>query len=161
MGDAIENGTITYKVGDLLKSDEPVIAHGCNCQGVMGAGIARQVHDQYYTAFDHYSVACAKGEFHIGTAQRVALPDGRTIYNLGTQFRPGPDATPWGIFLAFSNMGEDMASNGFSTVGVPRIGAGIGGLDWQSDVSPAILEAVARCTRPFDVTVYDLPTATT
>ena len=35
---------IEYVTGDLLASDEPIIAHGCNTMAVMGSGIARLIH---------------------------------------------------------------------------------------------------------------------
>lgn len=156
------SGTITYKVGDLIESDEYVIAHGCNMHGVMGAGIAKQVREKFYDVFCAYKHACDVGNFPLGTAQAVysspAGYAGRWTYNLATQRAPGPDATTWGIFLAFSNMGEDMIGRNFYEVAIPRIGAGIGGLNWDDDVVPAIQDAQDRCSRTFNVIVYDLPT---
>lgn len=152
--------TITYKTGDLLASDEPVIAHGCNTCGVMGAGIAAQVRAQHRLAYEQYRDACLNGAFPLGAAQPVYVPydnASRIVYNLGTQRLPGPDATPWGIFLAFANLGEDLALRDRYSVAIPRIGAGIGSLDWDTEVLPAIEEAQARCSRTFNVVVYDLP----
>ena len=34
---------IKERKGNLLQADAPMIAHQVNCQGVMGAGIARQI----------------------------------------------------------------------------------------------------------------------
>ena len=36
--------------GNLLQADTPMIAHQVNCQGVMGAGIARQIRKDFLTA---------------------------------------------------------------------------------------------------------------
>ena len=32
-----------YKIEDITKATEQVIAHGCNCQGRMGAGVAKAI----------------------------------------------------------------------------------------------------------------------
>ncbi len=157
-------GTFEYKTGDLLKAEENVIAHGCNICGVMGAGVAKQIRTHRYEAYRQYREACTYARFPLGTAQAVATyPSHRDtrqiVFNLATQKNPGPDATPWGVFLAFSNMGEAMADHDLSTVAIPRIGAGIGGLHWETQVVPAIQEAQIRCSQTFNVVVYDLPSS--
>jgi O-acetyl-ADP-ribose deacetylase (regulator of RNase III) len=58
----------TYKDGDLLKSGEPVIAHGCNTHGVMGAGIAKQVAFMYPDAYQQYRKACHNRSFRVGSS---------------------------------------------------------------------------------------------
>lgn len=155
--------TITYKTGDLMEADESTIAHGCNTVGLMGAGVAKLVRDKYPDAYQQYRVACNNHAFLVGTAQPVLdRTDGnsRLVYNLGTQRDPGPDATPWGIFLSFANMAESAWRMGITDIAIPRIGAGIGGLDWDKDVSPAIEEALDRSTHPsLSIVVYDLPGA--
>lgn len=146
-----------------MEADEVAIAHGCNTQGLMGAGVARLVRNKYPAAYEQYRRACDDGSFKVGTAQGVwADPsDGagdRLVYNLGTQRLPGPDATAWGIFLSFANMAEDARVRGIDVVAIPRIGAGIGGLEWF-DVEDAICEALDRSPRAPSIVVYDLPGA--
>lgn len=45
---------ITYRNGDLLKSNCNIICHQVNCQGVMGAGIAKQIRLTYPSVFKAY-----------------------------------------------------------------------------------------------------------
>lgn len=124
---------ITHVVGDLLASDEKVIAHGCNTQGVMGAGIALAVASRYPEVERTYRAACKFRDFQVGTAQEVVLPDeGVTVFNLGTQEFPGRNATYWAVTLSFGNMFERCRVTGVKRVGIPRIGCGIGGLDWSA-----------------------------
>jgi O-acetyl-ADP-ribose deacetylase (regulator of RNase III) len=143
--------TITYHTGDLMKAEEVAIAHGCNTVGRMGAGVARLVRDKFPAAYHQYQAACASMTFHVGTAQAVWIPPGRIVYNLGTQRHPGADATVWGVFLAFANMAEDAYNRGISTIAIPRIGCGIGGLTW-AEVEPAIAEAIDRSSHT-DLTI--------
>jgi O-acetyl-ADP-ribose deacetylase (regulator of RNase III) len=148
----------TYKDGDLLKSGEPVIAHGCNTHGVMGAGIAKQVAFMYPDAYQQYRKACHNRSFRVGSSQYIWVRNHgneRILFNLGTQEHPGADATAWGIFLSFANLAESCYRLNIPVVAIPRIGAGIGGLGWQTDVVPAIEEAMDRATRPVNITVYD------
>jgi O-acetyl-ADP-ribose deacetylase (regulator of RNase III) len=152
---------ISYKTGDLMDAEESAIAHGCNTQGLMGAGVARLVRDQHPDVYDIYRAACRSGDFIVGTslgvwAEPINGPD-RLVYNLGTQRHPGADATAWGIFLSFANMAEDAHFRGVNAIAIPRIGAGIGGMKWP-DVFEAIEEALDRSTHPgLNIVVYDLP----
>lgn len=154
--------TITFKVGDLLAADEIAIAHGCNTQGMMGAGVARLIRDMHPDVYAEYKTACASYQFKIGTAQAVwadpALSGGvdRIVYNLGTQRLPGANATLWGVFLSFANMAEDARVRGIEAIGIPRIGCGIGGLRWTA-VEPVIVAAISQSTHPdLNIVVYDL-----
>jgi len=45
---------IKYKIGDLLQSDCNIICHQTNCQGVMGAGIAKQIRDTYPRVYERF-----------------------------------------------------------------------------------------------------------
>jgi len=126
---------VTHVVGDLLKSDERFIAHGCNTRGAMGAGIAGVIARAYPEVERVYAEHCRTRDFIVGTCQAVIVDERgfrRTVFNLGTQRYPGKDATYWAVMLSFGNLFEHCVSHGISRVGIPRIGCGIGGLDWNS-----------------------------
>lgn len=121
---------ITYITGDLLKSGEPHIAHGCNTAGVMGAGVARVIAESYPVVRHQYQNRCVKHLFPLGSAMPVMV-EGCTVWNLATQVEPGPNASLWGIMLSFGNMFEQMVEWRIDKVAIPRIGCGIGGLRWD------------------------------
>lgn len=157
MGNVGYKPTLTYVQGDLIKSDERVIAHGCNCQGLMGAGIAKQVRQAHPIAYEKYMAAIRAGVFVKGYAQKVIDTDGdRIIYNLATQVNPGADGSPWAILLAFCNMFESINACGISRVAIPKIGAGIARLDWEEEVLPAIERAYVLCGGGPEIVVYSL-----
>lgn len=148
---------IQYVTGDLLASEEVVIAHGCNTQGVMGAGIAKAISSRYYrTVFIPYYDACLTETFVPGTAQRCTTVEGRTVFNLGTQVHPGRNARAWYVLLAMGNMFSQCAVAGIRTVAIPRIGCGIGGLQWR-DVEKVILTCLEQQPSAPSVAVYTLP----
>lgn len=69
-----------------------VIAHSCNCQNVMGAGIAKQIKDRYPKAFEadterwgnEYNDG-GNWRCQIGDYSKAVIEDQGTIYNLYTQ----------------------------------------------------------------------------
>ena len=75
-----------------------VIAHSCNCQNVMGAGIAKQIKDRYPQAFeadrerwdneynDGGNWRCQIGDYSKAEIKSMFLPNNKgRIYNLYTQ----------------------------------------------------------------------------
>lgn len=143
---------IIEKTGDLFDGDEEAIAHGCNCVGMMGAGIAAEFRRRWPDMYDHYSRLCAAELFQPGGV--LAWPtDEVVIYNLATQALPGPDATLDAIATSVAQMCFDAQEAGISTIGIPRIGAGIGGLIWD-DVLSTITSV---CPDDVTIVVYTLP----
>lgn len=150
---------ITHVVGDLLTSQEPDIAHGCNTQGLMGAGIAGVIAKQYPHVLEHYFAKCKRGEFHLGSALPIIVQENhayRTVWNLGTQVKPGREATIWGVMLSFGNMLEQMKAWNVNRVAIPRIGTGIGGLKWEA-VEQTIAGVLKFVGAPIEIVVYTLP----
>jgi O-acetyl-ADP-ribose deacetylase (regulator of RNase III) len=116
--------------GDLFV--EPALsayAHGCNCAGSMGAGIAIEFKKRWPRMFDEYRARCKDGRFRLGDVF-VWSEAGRTIYNLGTQEHWKKKAQLAALSKALEKTVELAAAAGIGRVGLPRIGAGLGGLDW-------------------------------
>ena len=127
--------------GDLFDSRNKVIGQGCNCVGLMGAGVAKIVRDRHPIAFEKYKRAIEAGVYVPGYAQFVIDHENdRCIYNLATQNQPGADAQLNWIFLAVANMFSHAMANGISHIAIPRIGSGIGGLRWE-EVNDQLWEA--------------------
>ena len=117
-------------MGDLIASDEQAIAHGCNCQGFMGGGFAAQVAQRWPDLDAEYRRQCQAGEFKLGSFFAWKTSEGRIVYNLATQEVPGADARPASVAESVSRVLEDASVKGIGYVGMPRIGSGIGGLEW-------------------------------
>lgn len=150
---------ITYTDGDLIESDEPIVAHGCNTQGFMGSGIARQIRDTFPDVYAQYRKACDNKQFVLGSVLPVwTRHEGfeRCVIQLGTQDRTGNDASEWAVFLSFANLAQLCEKANITKVAIPRIGAAIGGLRWDRDVLPTINSAMGYVTKPIDLVVYDI-----
>jgi O-acetyl-ADP-ribose deacetylase (regulator of RNase III) len=83
---------LELRQGDLF-ADEAIsaLAHGCNCTGSMGRGIAVEFRKRWPDTYNAYRAECKVGRLRPGTVFVWDAPD-RTIFKLATQPRPGPSA---------------------------------------------------------------------
>lgn len=130
---------IRYVKGNLItmaqNGEFDIIAHGCNCFCTMGAGIAPQIAKAFPDAekVDNQTVKgdpCKLGEWSLGFHQ---LDNGKLlrILNLYTQYSTGGQrAVDYAaIKFAFNSIYHSFDS--WDRIGIPKIGAGLGGGDWN------------------------------
>lgn len=150
---------IKLVTGDLFAyAADPVnkvdaIGQGVNCLGKMGAGIAKAFRENYSQMYYNYVNVCSVGGLQAGQVFVWDGPD-HTVFNVASQLFPGPCAK-----LSYLKMGLEyvrfyMEEFNLSHLAIPRIGAGIGGLDFE-DVH-AVVEEVFLLSN-VDVTVVSLP----
>jgi O-acetyl-ADP-ribose deacetylase (regulator of RNase III) len=155
---------IEYRTGNLFhQTDLLAWGHGVNCAGAMGRGIAVSFKAFFPEMFEEYASRCRLGVLKPGDvfAWEAAIPgnpghpgvpDGRvTIYNLATQPDWKHSATLTYITKAVERMAFLAVSAGIKKIGIPRIGAGLGGLGWM-DVEVALL-SVCAAHKDLDVTL--------
>jgi O-acetyl-ADP-ribose deacetylase (regulator of RNase III) len=143
---------ITEVRGDLLDAGLPALAHGCNCSGVMGAGVARDVRRRWPALYGLYRSACRTGGFLPGDV--LVWPGPPVVYNLAIQLRPGPMASRAAIEVAVARMLDLAEAEGVTEIGMPRIGCGPGGLRW-AEVGPALDDLAAASA--VDLVVFEKP----
>lgn len=146
-----------YVKGDLFKTPLLVIAHGCNAQGVMGSGVAKIVKDKYPEAYKAY-----KERYDSATDKHLsALPlgdmsvsnsNGLMIVNMVTQKNYGRDGERYvsydAVSACFSSLNRYFKG---TAVAIPKIGAGLGGGDWN------VIEAIINSETPdVEIWVYEL-----
>lgn len=164
---------LKYKVGDLIQAatdgEVMAIAHCCNCQVNMGSGIAPQIRlafpwaweaDQETERGDRQKL----GTFSLGDPWETGYDEGPLVYNLYGQFGYGKrryggrDLNYNALYDALSLMAQDLrrydkGENEAFPVGLPMLGAGLAGGDWD------IIEMMIKKTlvaAGFDVTIYKL-----
>lgn len=149
--------------GDLLKSNERLIAHGCNSQGVMGSGIAKQiklrypeVYEDYKRVYEDYVKKTKIPYLPLGKLFSKETNDGtRVVLNLITQHLFGSNGNKFVSYDAvdecFTHVAEYMELNDHQVIGIPQIGAGLGGGDWN-----VIASIINSRMSKFDVNVYVL-----
>lgn len=139
--------------GDLIKlaSEFDVIAHGCNCKNMMGAGLAPKM----AKAFGCDKFELESGE-HDGDINKLGCIDyemvtqeGLVAVNLYSQYNPGANLDYEALTLGLRKMNSVFKGK---KVALPQIGCGIAGGSW-SVVKTIIQKEMADC----DVTVVIFP----
>ena len=134
---------IEFFNGDLIRdSTVDVICHQVNCQGVMGKGIAKQIHATYPRVYHYYHQTCSDAfKYNIsplGSCQLVYTDDtkSRIVANLFGQYYYGTNRRQTN-YNALRNALHILSNNRFLrkhsyTLGFPYlIGCALGGGDWN------------------------------
>lgn len=123
---------ITYiEFGNIFKIEEVTnYAHGCNCAGSMGKGIALQFRQKFPEMYTQYKQLCKDKVFKPGDVFAYTYQNGY-VYNLGTQATWRTKATLTAIENSMYKMLDSATEKEVKNIALPRIGAGLGGLDWE------------------------------
>ena len=139
---AYDTVRVEHVVGDLFEQrDVYALAHGVNCVGRMGAGIATEFRRRWPKMFAEYAQACRAGELRPGSIFAYQISADRWVYNLATQHAPGRDARLDAVADSLRAALAHARAHQVASIALPRIGAGIGGLDWRAVA--ATIEKVA------------------
>lgn len=128
---------IIYKSGSLLDVTSGIIAHGCNAQGVMGAGVAKLIKHKYPLAHQYY-LSMPKT---LGSVEYIQVTETLWVANCIIQEFYGRDKDKVyvsydAIFTCFNKLNKvDVQLN------IPLMGAGLAGGEWDiiSDVINAAI----------------------
>ncbi len=131
----IEQGNI-FNLEDIQN-----YAHGCNCAGAMGKGIALQFKEKFPKMYIEYKRLCKEKLFSLGDVYTYDYGNG-TIFNLGTQTTWKTKADINAVENSLIKMLSYAHQNNIFKIALPKIGAGLGGLDWN-DVK-SVINKVAK-----------------
>jgi O-acetyl-ADP-ribose deacetylase (regulator of RNase III) len=121
---------VIFETGDLFSTPHiHAFAHGCNCAGAMGKGIAVAFRQRWPAMYEEYRKRCKSGSFELGDVFVWKAGDD-VVFNLGTQRTWKDKAELWAVERALDGMLKIAEESGLAEVAMPRIGAGLGGLDW-------------------------------
>ena len=112
-----------------------------NCVGVMGAGLAKQFKLRYPDYYEEYKVLCLNGLLRPGVAViGWKFDEVPYIANFPTKNHWREQSSLENIATALKSLVEQCLDYNFNSVAMPKIGCGLGGLDWKV-VKPMIEEA--------------------
>jgi O-acetyl-ADP-ribose deacetylase (regulator of RNase III) len=136
---------IQYVSGDLFAEEHAggAFAHGCNCQGSMGAGVAVGVRERYPAMFEQYRAMCkaTPRQFNPGDCWLWCEAGKPAVFNLATQEKYWRSrATYEAVEACLRAMRQQADVAGIVRIAMPRIGAGLGGLSWKK--VKAVIERV-------------------
>jgi O-acetyl-ADP-ribose deacetylase (regulator of RNase III) len=131
--------------GDILLSDAEAIAHGLAANDPMNQGLAEALHQRYPAMHKDFHHWCHQTRRDPGSAWIWSGAGGVRIVNLITQdggyghgghHKPGK-ASVGNVNKALKSLKEIIESENLSSVAIPRLATGVGGLRW-TDVQPLI-----------------------
>lgn len=146
-------GQLIHVNGDLFTSDAHILAHGCNCRGGFGSGVAGIVARLYPEARKAYLEKYKTERWTLGEVQFVEIHPDRIVANLATQDTFGG----LGRHVSYDAIDDcfvtllEYAKAGAYTVAIPRIGAGLAGGSWP--VIESIIREVVQ-HYPVDIICY-------
>lgn len=147
---------IETKYGNLLDVSEGHIVHGCNAQGVMGAGVALAVKQKWPHAFKDYRSAYEQSGLALGTIYPSIISQELMLWHAITQDGFGfsdRNCSYDAIQTCFGDLDiavKEMAEAIKPEVHIPMIGAGLGGGNWN------IIKTIIEETLTFPTTLWIL-----
>ncbi len=133
-----------YEVsGDILLSKAHAVAHGVAANDPMNQGLALSLHERYPAMHKDFHHWCHVNHPKPGEAWMWGGAGNVRIVNLLTQegghghgSKPGK-ATTKTVNDSLRALAKMVAKEGFTSLALPRLATGVGGLDWD-DVKPLV-----------------------
>ena len=140
--------------GDILLSRANAIAHGVAPNDDFHTGLALALRERAPSLYKDFRHVCQSTHPKPGTLWTWAGPDGRRVVNLLTQEgveghhggKPGKATLP-NVRHALKLLRAEIAAQGITSLALPRLATGVGGLDWD-DVRPIVYEHLADAGIP-------------
>ena len=136
------------------------IAHGVNCVGAMGKGVAVIVKNTWPQMYEEYKTRCSEGRMLPGTCwpwkyegkwnkSTIDPTFGQSfqldffvrllyVYNVTVKAHWRLPATETMVDGGLKSLFYEMQQNKDTEVAMPMIGCGLGGLDWDTCVFPIL-----------------------
>lgn len=134
---------IQYFNGDVIKAFKECkqnccLIHGCNCFNTMGAGVAKQIKEQFPNAYIVDNQTLCGDISKLGSYTSYSFSDNgvnKTIFNAYTQYHYGKvphkqfNLDYEALELALLKIDSQLDDN--IIIYMPKIGAGLAGGDWN------------------------------
>jgi O-acetyl-ADP-ribose deacetylase (regulator of RNase III) len=131
--------------GNLIETDTEALVNTVNCVGYMGKGIALQFKKAFPDNFNAYERACRTGELKPGKMfvfSTGSLVNPKYVINFPTKRDWREKSRIEDIQIGLTSLINEIRKLGVSSVALPPLGCGLGGLRWE-DVRPLIERAFA------------------
>jgi len=136
---------------NIFLSGAQVIINPVNCVGVMGKGLALQFKNRYPALFTAYNIDCNHNRYTPGCCVLSRMDNGQWIANIATKNHWRDSSKKEWVIQGIRNLLSEMADksgfhkdDAFTSVAIPRIGCGLGNLDWDK-MRPLIIQELKGC----------------
>lgn len=139
---------INFLKGNIFDSDAEALVNAVNTVGVMGKGIALEFKKRFPKNFEIYKGVCDANMLSIGDI--LIVEDGKTIINFPTKIHWRDNSKYEYIQSGLRNLREELKDLNISSVAIPALGCGLGGLDWEI-VKKMFIDELNDCDVSFHV----------
>jgi len=120
---------IEFKTGNIFSSTAQTLVNPVNCKGIMGAGLALEMKKRYPKMFTSYKNICNKNLLEPGKLQ--LWKGEQWILNFPTKNHWKDSSKIEYIELGLDKLIESYKAKGITSIAFPKLGAGLGGLEWE------------------------------
>lgn len=147
---------VVYSLGDLLLSNADAIVNPCNMEGVMGAGVSKQIADRWPGVEHDYKELCQQGALSfrsVACSLRPSTPGmrRRKVVHVPTQDRWREASKVENIDTVLQALRTLLSGGKLTSLALPHLGSGLGGLDWNSQVRLLVHKHLGNCGVPIIV----------
>jgi O-acetyl-ADP-ribose deacetylase (regulator of RNase III) len=130
-----------------------VLVNPVNCVGVMGAGLAKDFAWRYPDMLNHYKLVCKEKKLKIGTIHTWS--SGKLcVVNLPTKNFWKDRSEYSAIDTGMRELVKFLLKNDYRKIAIPRIGCGLGGLEWGT-VKSIVLRHAEVLSDDFTVFLFE------
>jgi len=146
-----------FKSGNILLDKSDAIVNTVNCEGVCGAGLAKEFKLMYEDNFRAYAEFCRQNRLRPGKIclyiiENSALYPPRAIFNLATKADwQRPSKMQW-IKAGIAEIHLFVSTLNYKSVAIPALGCNNGGLNWDK-VKLLLIQQFESV--PYAVTIYN------
>jgi len=147
---------ISIKSGNILESKADAIVNTVNTKGVMGKGIALQFKEVFPMMFVDYKKACRSGIVMIGKMyvwHNNAIFGPKYIINFPTKNDWKNPSRMEYIEKGLVDLEKTIVELGISSIAIPPLGCGNGGLDWNI-VKSKIIHSLSKFNN-LNIEIYE------
>jgi O-acetyl-ADP-ribose deacetylase (regulator of RNase III) len=146
---------INFINGNILNAKENIICQQVNCQGIMGAGLAKQIMDRWPKVYSEYIRYCYSEKIILNTALFVLVDRDLIVANLFSQDDYGRSNKVYTNYLALESALTKVKIYGMRnkySIAIPYgIGCGLANGDWK-----IVSDIIERVFEDYDAVIYKL-----
>lgn len=143
---------LEFKIGNIFESNALALVNPVNTCGVMGKGLAYQFKKKFPENFIRYEKMCSSGSIKIGTNLMYTLENNKIIINFPTKENWRLPSKMIYIETGLKKLKELILKENITSIAIPPLGAGNGGLDWNEVKDKLIY--FSKELDEYNVTIY-------
>lgn len=143
---------IRYASGSIFDSRMQTLVNPVNTVGAMGKGLAKQFAARYREMEREYKEACATGQLNAGDLLLYSGPD-HLILSFPTKIHWRSKSSLPLIENGLQRLVKTWSSSGIRSIAFPQLGCGLGGLDWETQVQPLMVNYLSSLPIPVEIYV--------